>query len=159
VLERAVGHSGGMTIRCLVVDDDADFLTAARLMLERDGVEVDTATSGAEALERAEVTRPDIALIDVRLGFEDSFDLAERLMARTRADPSDGRRLTVTFVSDYAEEDVAERVARSPATGFLDKSTLSGYLSEQMIRELIASRPDSALTKITAVGAYGSRGR
>jgi len=58
-------------MRCLIVDDSADFANAARRLLERDGTTVvDVASTGAEALRRFEELRPDVALVDVNLGSE-----------------------------------------------------------------------------------------
>ncbi|MGH3117791.1 MAG: response regulator [Gaiellales bacterium] len=135
-----------MSLCCLVVDDDRCFLTAVRRMLEREGVTVDTAESGDEALERVDVGWPDIALIDVHLIREDGFEVVERLTARARARPSCDRQPAIIFISNYAREDFTRRIARSPATGFLDKSTLCDHLSGEQMRELDATRPSRAVT-------------
>jgi two-component system, NarL family, nitrate/nitrite response regulator NarL len=138
-----------MTMRCLVVDDNTYFLTAVRHMLERDGVVVDTATSGAKALERAEKGRPDTVLLDIRLGFEDSFDVAERLAEKAGTSPRADSQPMIIFISDYAEEDFADRIATSPAAGFLDKSCLSFCLSEK-IRELASVRRHRSPAEVMA---------
>jgi CheY-like chemotaxis protein len=150
------GHPGVMTLYCLVVDDDRCFLTAVRRMLEREGVSVDTAEGGDEALERVEVGWPDIVLMDVRLSRENGFDVVERLVASTRAGLRCFRQPAIIFISNYASEDFMHRIAKSPATGFLDKSTLCDHLSGEQMRELAATRPSQA---VTGVGVYGSPGR
>ena len=53
--------------RVLIVDDEADIREIARLALELHGLEVETAGSIAEALERAAVRPPDAILLDVML--------------------------------------------------------------------------------------------
>src|SRR5258708_1751242 len=69
-----------MSIRAVIVDDNAEFLDAARLMLERGGIMVVAGVStGAEALRCAEEYDPDVVLVDVGLGSESGFDVAERL--------------------------------------------------------------------------------
>jgi CheY-like chemotaxis protein len=134
----------------MVVDDDRCFLTAVRHLLEREGVSVDTAESGDEALERVEVGWPDIALIDIQLNRENGFDVVERLTTKARARPSCDRQPAIIFISNYAMEDFTQRIAKSPATGFLDKSTLCDHLSGEQMRELDATRPSRAAT-----GSYG----
>jgi CheY-like chemotaxis protein len=69
-------------LRCVIVDDDALFLKAAQTLLESDGVTVaGVASTGADAVERVGVLRPDVVLIDIRLGQESGFDVARQLAA------------------------------------------------------------------------------
>jgi DNA-binding NarL/FixJ family response regulator len=121
-------------VRCLIVDDSATFLAAARTILERGGVAVvGTASSSAEALQCVDNMRPDVVLIDVDLGAESGFDLADRLH-RMAARPS------MIMISTHAEEDVAEMVAVSPALGFVPKLALSA----RAIRDLMGPSADAA---------------
>ena len=124
--------AGFVELRCLIVDDNADFLAAARALLEREGISVvGVATSGEDALERLDELRPDVALIDVDLGDETGFEVARRF-----ADRGDGAP-RVVLISTYAELDVADLVLASPAVGFVSKSQLSG----QRIRDVLANEP------------------
>jgi DNA-binding NarL/FixJ family response regulator len=101
-------------IRCLIVDDNRPFLDAARLLLEREGVAVvGVATSSADALRIAEKLRPDVMLVDIRLGDESGFDLARRLSG------------TVILISTHGQSEYAEEIAASPAAGFIPKAQLS----------------------------------
>jgi CheY-like chemotaxis protein len=61
-----------------------------------------------------------VALVDVDLGGEDGFELAE-LLDRVSA----ASRLAVILVSTYAESDLEEMIHASPAVGFLQKFSLS----------------------------------
>jgi len=113
--------AAGCDVRCLIVDDSADFRVAASAMLERGGISVvGTASNSAEGLRRYEDLRPDVALVDVYLGGEDGFALAEQL---DRAGAASA--LAVILVSTYAESDLAEMIDASPAVGFLQKFSLS----------------------------------
>jgi CheY-like chemotaxis protein len=108
-------------MRCLIVDDSADFRDAASAMLERAGISVvGKASNSAEALKYYEDLHPDVALVDVDLGGEDGFELAE-LLDRVSA----ASRLAVILVSTYAESDLEEMIHDSPAVGFLQKFSLS----------------------------------
>ena len=118
-----------MPLSCLIVDDNASFLQAARRLLERQGLTVaGVASNGAQALEMTERLRPDVVVVDVVLGEESGFDVARRLA------PVDRRRPAVILVSTHAESDFADLIEETPAAGFLPKSELSA----QAILRLVA---------------------
>ena len=112
----------GCDMRCLIVDDSADFRDAASAMLERAGISVvGKASNSAEALRYYEDLHPDVALVDIDLGGEDGFALAEQLDRLSATSTS----LAVILVSTYAESDLEEMIDASPAVGFLQKLSLS----------------------------------
>lgn len=120
-------------MRCLIVDDSADFRDAARSMLERAGIDVvGTATSSAEGLARYGELRPDVTLVDVDLGADSGFDLARALHD---ADP-DAATPAVILISTHSEQDFADLIADSPALGFIPKFALCPNL----IRDMMARR-------------------
>lgn len=109
-----------MSLRLLIVDDNRQFLAAARDLLEREGMTVvGLASTSAEALQRAADLRPDVALVDVVLGNESGLDLAEQLAGEG------AHRPPVVLISTYAEEDVLDLLDESPAVGFVSKAKLS----------------------------------
>jgi DNA-binding NarL/FixJ family response regulator len=119
-----------MALRSLIVDDNARFLSAARTLLEREGIAVvGVASSCAEAIRLAGALRPDVALVDIDLGDESGFDVARRLAG---ADLS-----RVVLISAYPEADFSELIAASPAVGFLPKADFSAT----RLREVLASAP------------------
>jgi two-component system, NarL family, nitrate/nitrite response regulator NarL len=110
-----------MPLRCLIVDDSPHFLDAARGLLERQGITVvGSASSSAEALQRATELRPDVILIDIDLGGESGFELARQLLRQAGKSQS-----AVILISTHCEQDYAELIAASPALGFLPKAALS----------------------------------
>lgn len=115
-------------MRCLIVDDSANFRDAARGMLERAGIEVvGMASNSADALTRFRDLHPDVTLVDVDLGAESGFDLVVQLHEATTAVPS------VILISTHSEQDFADMIAASPAIGFLPKFALS----PDAIRDLV----------------------
>jgi DNA-binding NarL/FixJ family response regulator len=67
-------------LRCVIIDDNAEFRETARDLLWREGVEVvGLAQTGAKALACAAETRPEVALADVYVGDESGLDVARRL--------------------------------------------------------------------------------
>jgi CheY-like chemotaxis protein len=106
-------------VRCVIVDDNHEFLATAAGVLERGGISVVGVASNAnEALEASARLRPDVILVDVDLGGEDGFELAARLHQQGGS--------AVVLTSTHAQQDLAELVADSPAAGFVQKSELSG---------------------------------
>jgi CheY-like chemotaxis protein len=110
-----------MAVRCLIVDDNHDFLQAARDLLEREGIRVvGVVTTGSEAGRRCRELKPDVALVDIDLGGENGFDVARQLAGR-------GKHATqVILISSYSGDDFADLIADSPAISFLPKPALSG---------------------------------
>ena len=120
-----------MPIRCLIVDDHEEFLEAARILLEREGMSVaGVASTSAEALSEVETLRPDVVLVDIFLGDESGLELA-RSLAEDGRGPS-----AVVLISTHSEADLAGLIADSPAAGFLSKADLSA----EAIRRIVDGR-------------------
>ena len=112
-------QTGPVRLRCVIVDDDEEFLKVAQALLERGGVTVaGVAYNSAEAVQRVHALRPDVVLIDIRLGQESGFDAAKLLA-------NNGHSAALIMISTHAGEDYAELIAESPAAGFLPKAELS----------------------------------
>jgi len=113
--------AGQARLRCLIVDDNEGFLSAARAVLESEGIAVcGGASTAAQGIQLARDLCPDVVLVDIVLGQDDGFELARRLSE----DDHEGTR-TVLLISTHAGADFADMVARSPAAGFLAKAELS----------------------------------
>jgi CheY-like chemotaxis protein len=63
----------------LVVDDEFDILTAWRLLLERHGYAVLTASNGAAALEQIDKIRPDVIVSDCMMPVMSGLQLCAAL--------------------------------------------------------------------------------
>jgi DNA-binding NarL/FixJ family response regulator len=110
-----------VAIRCLLVDDSDAFLTAATIVLEREGMTVvGVAANSAEAIRQARALRPDVILVDIGLGNESGFDLARLLAGNGQQQNAE-----VILISARPETDYVELIEESPAAGFLVKSQLS----------------------------------
>ena len=93
-----------VTLRCLIVDDNAYFLEAAADLLTRQGVTVSgVASDTAGALRLARELRPDVVLVDIMLGHESGIDLARRLAG------ANSGGLVIILISTHAEADFACR--------------------------------------------------
>jgi DNA-binding NarL/FixJ family response regulator len=128
-------------MRCLIVDDSAHFVAAASGMLEREGVTVvGAASTGADALRCFARLRPDVTLVDLDLGGESGFDVAEQL--HREAGPAGS---VVILVSTHTAQDFADLIEASPAAGFVAKYALSGSI----IRDLVGHTSQRSLTGCT----------
>jgi DNA-binding NarL/FixJ family response regulator len=117
-----------VTIRCLLVDDNTSFLEAAANLLKREGVTVvGVASPIADALRQARELRPDVVLVDIVLGRENGFELAQRL------DETDSGDTTVILISTLSEEDFADLIEELPVAGFVAKSELSARAIRQLM--------------------------
>jgi CheY-like chemotaxis protein len=112
-----------MPRRVLIIDDNPEFRTAARQLLERHGfVVVAEAETGISGIELANEHRPDLVLLDVQLPDVDGFEVAERLS-----------RLDIILTSSLDGTDFGALVAHSSALGFLPKAELSASAIEALL--------------------------
>lgn len=115
-------------LRCLLVDDNTAFLEAAAGLLRREGMRVvGVASAITDALRQAHELHPDVILVDIMLGRESGFDLAQRLAG------SDSGGATVILISTHAEADFADLIDGAPVAGFVPKSELSAAAIQQLV--------------------------
>ena len=97
----------------LLVDDDNLVLATTGRGLQAAGYEVRTAQSVAEALELLADYRPELALLDIRMGAQGGFDLARILRDR--------HGIPFVFLSAYDDAETVEEATELGAVGFLVK--------------------------------------
>src|SRR6266496_6276166 len=103
-----------MSLRCVIVDDNALFLEGAADLLTREGLDiVGVASNSADAIRLVTQLRPDVTLVDIDLGDEDGFELTQRL------NDISAENSKVILVSTHAEEELGQLIAASPALGFV----------------------------------------
>lgn len=121
--------SARMPARAVVVDDHPLFRRAARDLMERGGGfrVVGEAGSGRAGLELASSLRPDLVLLDVRLGDMDGIDALRRL----RETGVESRVAVITASRDPADLQAA---LRAGADGYLLKSAEPHALLAQLRR-------------------------
>ena len=145
------------TAKFLLVDDLEENLVALEALLSRDGLDLDKAHSGEDALELMLANEYALALLDVQMPGMDGFELAEIMRANERS-----RHIPIIFVTagsgdavrrfrgyeagavDFILKPIEADVLRSKANVFLDL-----YLQRQQI---VAQR-DELETLTTALQA------
>jgi len=109
-----------MSVKVLIVDDQAAFRSAAReVVAATTGFEVvGEAASGEESVAAARRLHPDLVLMDVRLPGVDGLEASRQI----RSEHDD---VTVFLLSTYDEEEFSSRIGRSRAAAFIPKFAFS----------------------------------
>ena len=100
--------------RVLVVDDEENLRVVLRTLLRRHGYEVETASSGEEALGMVDSFGPDVVLTDVRMPKMGGLDLLSTLKAK-------GNEATVIVMSAYGNMDLALDAMKAGAYDYVQK--------------------------------------
>ena len=129
--KREPQKSEPIPLRVLVVEDSSDVARLMRKLLSSYGHEVETALSGAEALEVAADFQPEVYLLDLTLPDMNGFELMNELEPRA----VDGARFIA--VSGHDSEEIAQR---SEDSGF--ETHVLKPIDPVQLNELISKRPE-----------------
>src|SRR2546426_9783058 len=69
----------GLSVKVLVVDDEAHIVELARLYLTREGYEVEGVGDGAQALTRFGQVKPDLVVLDIMLPGADGLTICKEI--------------------------------------------------------------------------------
>lgn len=100
----------------LVIDDEELNLKLVNRMLAGEGFRVLRAASAEEGLELLHQERPNVILMDIRLGGMDGLEATRRV----KADPAFAS-IPVVVVSAYAMEEDLERASQAGCSGYIRK--------------------------------------
>jgi len=110
--------------KVMIVDDDRTMVSLLRILLEMDGFDVVHVANHDEILERMDVEKPDLVLMDVFLANQDGMDLLAQI--RQKQNLMDIR---VVMTSGM---DLADQAINAGADAFL----LKPYTPEQLIETI-----------------------
>jgi DNA-binding NarL/FixJ family response regulator len=105
-------------VRVLIVDDQAPFRMAARMVVEAtDGFEVaGEVETGEASVDAAHELDPDLVLMDVNLPGIDGLEATRRILAAST-------RVVILLLSTYEEAEYAPRAAECGAAAYIPKSS------------------------------------
>jgi diguanylate cyclase (GGDEF)-like protein len=110
----------------LIVDDTPDNLRLLSTRLTERGYQVQSASDGSMAIAKAQVTPPDLILLDIKMPDMDGYEVCQKL----KADPHT-REIPVIFIS--ALDEVLDKV-RAFQVGGLDYITKPFHFEEVLAR-------------------------
>jgi Lrp/AsnC family transcriptional regulator for asnA, asnC and gidA len=121
----------------LVVDDDPDFAEFARLVLEREGLRVDTVASGDAALSYMSSSRPDLVVMDIMMeGVLDGWDASWRV----RSDKA-LRDVPILVVSAITSSDYLSMFPTD------DDNMIDGFMSKPVQPQELANEVNRLLSR------------
>jgi two-component system nitrogen regulation response regulator GlnG len=100
--------------KILIVDDDADIRRAFRRNLESEDLQVIDASSGEEAIKKVATDRPDLIVMDIRMGATSGLDTLRKLR---ELDP----RLTIIMMTAYGTTQTAIEAMKQGAYDYVLK--------------------------------------
>ncbi|MBM4457014.1 MAG: response regulator [Chloroflexi bacterium] len=101
-------------LRILIADDESIRLLSLRGQLTALGHQVVAeASTGEEAISMAILTRPDLAILDIRMPVIDGIEAAERI--------TQVRPIPIILLTAYSEAQLVERAAQSSISAYLMK--------------------------------------
>jgi DNA-binding NarL/FixJ family response regulator len=164
----------GAVIRVLVADDQPLVRAGVSALLdaEPDIEVVAVAADGGQALELARSTRPDVAVLDIRMPVRNGIEVAREL-CRADADPA----VPVLMLTTFDMDDLVFGALEAGASGFLLKDaepdtiigavrqvaagtgTLDQALTRRVLREFASRRSLQPVTGDRADGVLTARER
>ncbi len=129
-----------MSMRLLIIDDDAVFRNRLLRALNDRGVDVTAAADAAEAMSMAREHHPTHALVDLRLGASDGIDLVRELRALDNA-------MIIVVLTGYGSIVTAVEAVHAGATNYLTKPADA----EQILAALSGEGAESAQTDVPSL--------
>jgi len=111
--------------RVLVIDDEAGIRDSLRMMLEYEGYEFLSASTGQEGLSLAERETPDVVLLDVKMPGMDGLEVLDRLRSQNDT-------LPVVVISGHGTISTAVDATKRGAFDFIEKP----FASERVLVSL-----------------------
>ena len=122
----------------LVVDDNMQNLKLTRVLLQRHGYDVRTATDAEQALSMLATFTPKLILMDLQLPGMDGFELTRKL----KAEPAT-RSIVIVALTAYAMKGDAERARAAGCDDYVTKP-----IDTRELPRLIAKHLESVATRM-----------
>jgi DNA-binding response OmpR family regulator len=117
--------------KILVVDDEPDVLSLVETRLVLNNYEVITASSGAEAIRKAQEESPDLILLDVLMPDKDGFKVCRQLKDDVRT-----RDIPVIFLTAKSRKEDALEATWAGGVNYITKPYNPQVLLNKVARAL-----------------------
>ena len=111
----------------LLIDDDTNLLQMVKLMLQRVGHEVQTASDGEKGIAMAADSQPDLAIIDVMMPGLSGYDVVRRMREDTRT-----ARIPIVILTARSQPMDKHMALEAGANAFLSKPVTSQELIDRV---------------------------
>ena len=109
--------------RILVVEDDVGTSRLVGEILRSDGIEIEYAADGVDALETLRSSVPDLVVLDLALPRVDGWEILNTLQQA-------GREIPVVIITAHGQGSAAERAFEKGASRFFEKPFIPAELKE-----------------------------
>ena len=123
-----------MAQKIMVVDDEPNLIELVQAILDSEGYEVITASSGRECLEKLKTVKPDLILLDMMMPGISGRETCEKI----RANP-DTKDLKIVFLTVVRFSEVGKDI--------LTKMDVLDYITKPFNNKEIVDRVKKALAK------------
>jgi CheY-like chemotaxis protein len=113
------------------VEDDPAQALALRLLLEREGLEVDWVDNGPEGLQRGRQLLPDLILLDVQLPGMNGFQVCQRLKERQRT-----AEIPIIMLTRHDDPEAIRFGLQAGAIHYIPKDAFASAVLLETIRQL-----------------------
>ena len=117
------------TTRILVVDDEKEVCEVTKKFLERKQYQVFTACDTQGALEGLQKSRPQLVLLDIRLGGESGLDLLKKVRELDK-------EVKVIMVSALEDEEKIREARSLGADDYVTKPFTAQYLNDFILQKI-----------------------
>ena len=117
-------------VRILVVDDDEIFLETTRDTIEDLGAQIDTATTGEQALQLASENAYSVIIVDWRMPDMNGCDIAESIRKKVK------KPTPIILASAYDWTEIEEKMHGKKIDGFISKPLFRSYIYEKLCEAL-----------------------
>ncbi len=123
--------------KILIVDDDPDFVETCRVVLETQGHQIITASSGDAGMRRVQRDQPDLVILDVIMASVlDGLSVSQRMAASPET-----RDIPILMVTSIANSDYA---ALFPTDEYIH---IDAFVSKPIAPEVLLSRTQALLKR------------
>ncbi len=117
-------------VKILVVDDDEIFLETTRDTIEDLGAQIDTATTGEQALKLASENAYSVIIVDWRMPDMNGCDIAESIRKKVK------KPTPIILASAYDWTEIEEKMHGKKIDGFISKPLFRSYIYEKLCEAL-----------------------